>query len=111
MKDNDCLFVDEVSDSETPSLASILEDGDEVDFTSGAWVPVEEPFVLTGLRSATEVSSFLNDWYGADFERAYVEAPYSVRQVIETEMSIRTPAEEKQHSKQLEEAMLKELRD
>ena len=74
-------------------------------------MPVEEPFVLTGFRSEHEVSSFLNDWYGVDFERTYFDASYKVRQVIETEMSILTKLEEKQHYKELLEAMFKELSD
>ena len=59
------------------------------------WMPLEEPLVLTTYRSCLDVQEALSDWFGASASLFYSEASFSTRQVIETEMSILTPAEEK----------------
>ena len=109
---HDCVFIeDDATTTCSDDLEGILSDPDDDYLVEGIWMPLEEPLVLTTYRSQLDVQEALSDWFGASAPLFYQEASFSTRQVIETEMSILTPAEEKQHAAQLEEAMLKELRD
>ena len=92
-------------------LESILSDEDEYYKAEDIIMPPEEPLPPTAYRTESEIRDSLVDWFGPSGLQLFEEASYKTRQVIETEMSILTPAEEKIHRVQMEEAMLKELRD